>query len=202
VKVLLEVGEWEIGHWWLDAPPGNLMDPEFFESLEGALAEVRRREVRGLVIRGKGRHFSAGADRAAMQPLWRDREAISRHQALFTAISDLSIPVIAWVEGACLGSGLELALCAHLILAAPGAVLGFPESSFGVMPGCGGTWRATRRIGISQALDLVLSGRLVDAEEAARLGLIHGVVERAQGPGMAEMAARRLRIRPSVEEAR
>jgi len=200
MKAVFEIRE-GIGLWWLDAPPGNLMDPEFFESLEEVLGQVRHGGVAGLVIRGRGRHFSAGADRAAMQSLWRDGEAIRRHQALFAAIEDLPVPVVSWVEGACLGSGLELALCARLVLAAPNATLGCPESTFGVMPGCGGTWRVTRRVGTSRALDLLLSARIVDAEEAARLGLIDGVLPRSEGPALAEQAVRMLSGRRR-EEAR
>ncbi|HOU55278.1 MAG TPA: enoyl-CoA hydratase/isomerase family protein [Myxococcota bacterium] len=178
--------------WWLDAPPGNLMDPGFFESLEVALEAVQDRRVAGLLIRGRGRHFSAGADRDALRPFWQDRASITRHRDLFSAIEDLPFPVVAWVEGACLGSGLELALCARLVLAAPGAMLGCPEASFGVMPGCGGTWRVTRRVGTSRALDLMLTGRLVDAEEAVQMGLVDGVVARGQGPLLAREAIHRL----------
>jgi len=159
------------------------------------LDEVRGRSLAGMVIRGRGRHFSAGADLSSMKAVWGDSAAVARHQDLFRCVEDLPFPVIAWVSGACLGSGLELALCARLLLAAPSAVFGCPEATFGLMPGCGGTWRLARRLGISRTLDLVMTGRLVAAEEARRLGVVDGILPRDQGFEMAEALVRRVATR-------
>src|SRR6266705_4533876 len=136
-------------------------------------------QVRAVVLAASGeRAFCVGADlkeRAAMT----DAEFLAQRpgfRAAFGAVLALPQPVIAAVHGYALGGGCELALCCDLIVADETALFGLPETTVGLVPGGGGTQLALRRLGPGRAADLVLSGRRVDAEEAARIGLADRVV--------------------------
>ena len=150
-----------------------------FRALEGPRVgeEV---PVRAVVIRGGGeRAFAAGADIGAMVGMSsvEARQFSRLGHDLARQISAASVPVIAAVQGYALGGGFELALACDFIYAGRGAQFGFPEVSLGVIPGFGGTQRLARRVGLSQALELVMSGRIFSAEEAERLGVVNRVVE-------------------------
>ncbi len=129
--------------------------------------------LRCLVLTGAGRAFVAGADIAAMSEL----SAAEAHgfarlgHAVFDAVEALPVPVIAAVNGFCLGGGCELALACDLVYAQETARFGQPEVALGLMAGFGGTQRLPRRIGAMRALDLLLTGRHVKAHEACALGL-------------------------------
>lgn len=134
-------------------------------------------EVRAVVLTGSEKAFAAGAD---------VREMIGKSYAqavsedLFTAeaqtISQMKKPLIAAVSGFCLGGGCELAMLCDFIIAAENAKFGQPEVNLGIIPGIGGTQRLTRLIGKAKAMDLVLTGRMMDAAEAERSGLVARVV--------------------------
>ena len=136
----------------------------------------------GIVIAGAGRSFVAGADiRFFIRNIESgDLDRIVRFteqcQALLLEIQNCPKPVVARVHGLALGGGVELALACDYIVAAPGASLGFPETGIGIYPGLGGTQRTTKRIGRGLAKWLVLTGRIIPAEEAAAIGLIDRVV--------------------------
>ena len=98
-----------------------------------------------------------------------------RGQAILNKIDAFEKPVIAAINGACLGGGLELALCCHIRLAAEGARLGLPEINLGIMPGFGGTQRLSHLIGRSRATELILTGDPLSAQEAKGLGLVSQV---------------------------
>jgi len=168
----------------LDAPPRNEMDQGFFHNLAALVGTLASLPVRGLVIHGAGRHFSSGADINALKAgLAGAQPALAAH-ALFDAtssfqtIADLPYPTVAAVGGCCLGSGLELALACRWRVAAANAIFALPETSFDLMPGCGGTVRLPPLVGRGRAVDLVLSGRFVDAREAREIGLVDAVVDR------------------------
>src|SRR5205814_3387259 len=134
---------------------------------------------RALVVTGAGeKSFISGADineLAVLDP--RGAEEISRFgQRVLDLLDDSPKPVIAAVNGYAFGGGCELALACHMRLASENAVLGLPEVSLGIIPGYGGTQRLPRLVGPGRALELILSGRRVKADEAERIGLVNRVV--------------------------
>jgi 3-hydroxyacyl-CoA dehydrogenase len=156
----------------LDHPPVNALSAAVRRGLLDALqAAAVDPAVAAVLIVGAGRNFIAGADirefgKPPLPPLLPE---------VCQAIEDCAKPVVVALHGAALGGGLEIALAAHYRLAVPGAKLGLPEVLLGLLPGAGGTQRAPRLIGAQAALDLMLSGRHVGAEEAHRLGLVDRV---------------------------
>jgi enoyl-CoA hydratase len=138
-------------------------------------------EVQALIITGSGRAFVAGADIGELRNIGGDvfqgRDASLAGQDVMNTLASLPVPVIAALNGFTLGGGLELALAADLRVAAADAKLGLPEVGLGLIPGYGGTQRLPRLIGMSRALDLILTGRHVTAEEALSLGLVNRVAD-------------------------
>jgi enoyl-CoA hydratase/carnithine racemase len=193
IRLVLEQGG-EIARLVLDAPPRNEMDQDFFRTLAALVGTLAELPVRGLVVHGAGRHFSSGADARALKAGLAGAQPALAAQALFAAtssfqaIAELPYPTVAAVGGCCLGSGLELALACRWRVAAANAVFALPEASFDLMPGCGGTVRLPPLVGRGRAVDLVLSGRFVDAGEAGEIGLVDAVVDRRE----LLVAARRL----------
>ncbi len=140
-------------------------------------------DVRALIITGAGRSFVAGADIREFEGLGKDpfqgRDAALAGQDVLAHISSMPIPTIAAINGFAFGGGLELALAADLRVAATDARMGLPEVGLGLIPGYGGTQRLPRLIGPSRALDLILTGRHVPADEALQLGLVNRVADDA-----------------------
>ncbi|PSL06118.1 enoyl-CoA hydratase [Haloactinopolyspora alba] len=157
----------------------NALDPPMLSGLADALDGVADTGARAVVISGAGeRAFCAGADvRVLAETPPEDvlRSNLTGHD-VFDRIQRLPVPVVAAISGVALGGGLELALACDVRVAAEHSRLGLPEVSMGVIPGWGGTWRLAEAVGAARARELILTGRLVDAEEAARLGMVHDVV--------------------------
>ena len=131
--------------------------------------------LRALVLHGAGRGFCAGADLAGFANLdepFAGREASLAGQDVANSLAALPFPTFAALHGVALGGGLELALACDVRLAAPGTRLGLPETTRGLIPGYGGTQRLPRIVGGGRALDLILTGRLIDADEALAMGLV------------------------------
>ena len=159
----------------------NALNPELFAALREAVAEAKDEPtVRAVVVTGSGeRAFCAGADIRAMQSMGVDaaREWSLLGHTVFQAMEDLPKPVIAAINGVAVGGGCELALACDFRFMAEAAQVGQPEIKLGLMPGWGGTQRLPRIVGQALAKDLVLTGRLMGAEEALRVGLANGVAE-------------------------
>ena len=157
----------------------NALNDATMAELGEAIEQVRRDSaVAGVVVTGAGRAFVAGADiselRSKSGP---EIYALARRgQEVFRRFETSPKPVIAAVNGFALGGGCELAMACHMRIAAEGAKFGQPEVKLGVTPGYGGTQRLTRLIGRGRALQLLLTGEMVDANEALRLGLVNRVV--------------------------
>lgn len=138
--------------------------------------------IRGVILTGRGeKAFVAGADIAELARMTpRSGVEVSRAgQQVFRAIERSTKPVIAAVNGFALGGGLELAMACHIRIASDNAKLGLPEVKLGIIPGYGGTVRLPRLVGRGRALELILSGAMIDAQEAQRIGLVNRVVPQA-----------------------
>ena len=173
----------------------NALNRATMGELGDAIDEVRRREdVGALVVTGAGKAFVAGADisELADQTPIEARERALRGQATFARFERLPKPVIAAVNGFALGGGCELAMACHVRIAADTAKFGQPEVKLGICPGYGGTQRLSRLVGRGRALQLLLTGEMIDAAEAWRIGLVNKVVPAAELLPAAEAMARQM----------
>lgn len=194
--VSLELGT--VAHLQLNNPPMNLVTDGLLTALEAALATLEScapGDVRAVVVTGAGdRAFSAGSDVRAFE-LHRGaagRPHFTREEAAMTRLANLPMPTIAAIEANALGGGLELALACDIRVASESAKLGLPEVRLAVTPGAGGTQRLSRVIGIGRAKELTLTGRIIDAYEAERIGLVSRVVPVGRAKAAAEEIAREI----------
>jgi enoyl-CoA hydratase/carnithine racemase len=164
----------------LHNPPANVLNLSVLKEFELVLNEVEEDEyVRVVIVTGTGRFFCAGADMnelAHLTTVHSGSEFAVRGQSLFSRIERSDKPVLAAINGACVGGGLELALACHIRVAAAGALLGLPEITLGLIPGFGGTQRLPRVVGASNAAEMILTGESLSAEKALRIGLVSRVV--------------------------
>lgn len=164
----------------------NSLSREVLEELDRLLVEIELKKPRALVIRSGKRHgFIAGADVNEFTAITTTAEAlllIRRGQAILARIAALPVPTVALIHGFCLGGGLELALACRYRIASddPATRLGFPEILLGIHPGFGGTVRSLRLIGPLTALELMLTGRTLNARQAQKIGLVDYAVPERQ----------------------
>ena len=158
----------------------NALSNELTEELQHLLDEIEKDvDLRVVVITGAGdKAFVAGADinELVERDALKGRDVSRFRQALFARIENLPVPVIAAVNGYALGGGLELALACNIRIASEKAQFGAPEVKLGIIPGDGGTQRLPRLVGLGRAMELVLTGDFIDAQEAHRIGLVNRVV--------------------------
>lgn len=174
----------------------NALNARVLAELDAAFTSLHEDDaVRGVLLTGAGeKAFVAGADIAELArqtPLEGQRMA-RRGQAVFDRIAGLGKPVVAAVNGFALGGGCELALACHVRIAAEHAKLGTPEVKLGVMCGYAGTQRLPRLVGKGRALELLLTGEPVAADEALRIGLVNRVVPKDKLLAEAEALLRRM----------
>jgi enoyl-CoA hydratase/carnithine racemase len=167
-------------------PPMNLMSDPMLEAFEAALATLEAAapgDVRAVVVSSAAeKAFSAGSDVKAFAnhvgPAGRAHHA--RDEEVCARLALLPMPTIAAIEANALGGGLEIALACDIRVASENAKLGLPEVRLGVTPGAGGTQRLPRAVGVARAKELALTGRIIDAHEAERIGLVTRVVPAGQ----------------------
>jgi enoyl-CoA hydratase len=156
----------------------NALSFGVFKEIGAAIAELEADDGVGcIVITGSEKAFAAGADIKEMQP----KDFIDMFEEDFTAIGGDRVaactkPTIAAVSGYALGGGCELAMMCDIIICSESAKFGQPEITLGTIPGIGGTQRLTRAVGKAKAMDLCLTGRMMDAAEAERCGLVSRIV--------------------------
>jgi enoyl-CoA hydratase/carnithine racemase len=177
----------------------NALDAEMVDAVIPLCRRVEQAEAFALVLTGEGdRSFCAGGDISAWSG-W-SPEAFGRHwvrdgHTAFDALARLSCPVIAVLNGHCLGGGLELAACADLRIAEAHVKIGQPEAALGIVPGWSGTQRAVRRFGAQAVRRMALLGEVFDAGQALALGLVDEVVPTGEGQAAADRVVDRLRAR-------
>jgi enoyl-CoA hydratase len=197
---LLYENKARIGYVTLNRPRVlNAQSPEMFDELARVFGEIKRDQGVGVVIlTGAGdRAFCAGADINFLKQLAQTtpmaaKSFVEKNRLAFSAIAHLGKPVIAAVNGFALGGGCELAMACHIRLAADHARFGQPEINLGLFPGAGGTQRLPRLVGKGVALEMMLTGEPISAQEAHRVGLVNTVVPAAELMGAAEKLARQM----------
>lgn len=164
----------------------NALSFKVLRDIATALDEVATWKVRSLIVTGAGdKAFCAGADIKELRgrSMTDRKRGAELGQAAFAKLDRLPFPSVAAINGFAFGGGLELALACTFRVAVRGARLGLPEIKLGLIPGYGGTQRLPRLIGEARALDMILLGRTVTAEEAERIGLVHRLVDGAAVDG-------------------
>ncbi|MBU4277188.1 MAG: enoyl-CoA hydratase/isomerase family protein [Proteobacteria bacterium] len=165
----------------MNNPPVNQMSELFTQELRAAIIQAQEDPgVKALVLIGTGRNFLAGADVTQLLQVT-DKATMAAHLTVvhqgFQAMEQSPKPIIAAINGNCLGGGLELAMACHYRLAAKGVSLGLPEVKMGVIPGGGGTQRLPRIVGLPTALELMTGGKIIKSEKAWSLGLVDELAE-------------------------
>ncbi|EUJ25728.1 enoyl-CoA hydratase [Listeria floridensis FSL S10-1187] len=161
----------------------NALSDAVLEAFHDVLSELENEPLRVMIVTGAGeRVFSAGADlkeraRLSEEEVW---PAVERIRRLAERMANVKVPTIAALNGAAFGGGLELALACDFRIAARDARLGLTETSLGIIPGAFGTARLARLIGTTNAMELVLAARRIDAAEAVRLGIVSKAADDAR----------------------
>ncbi|MEZ5924701.1 MAG: enoyl-CoA hydratase/isomerase family protein [Hyphomicrobiaceae bacterium] len=179
----------------------NALTADMLDRLLALVADAERDPVtRAMVLTGAGRAFSAGADIGALESMApeRFRALVERFMALALAIQAATKPVIAAVHGYAMAGGFELAVMADVRIAASGTRFGLPDTAIGLSPTSGMTWSLPRLIGWGRAVDLTLSGRIIDDTEAERIGLVTQVVPAERLVGAALDYAEKLASAPAT----
>ena len=186
----------------INRPPVNALSLEVVEELSGILADLRSDAgVKALIITGAGpKAFIAGADITQFQQgdLATVEKFIRRGQEVFEELETYPKPVVAAINGVCLGGGNELAMACDLRLAAESARFGQPEVNLGIIPGWGGTQRLPRLVGKTVAMEILFLGQMIDAREAWRIGLVNQVVPDAELLAKAKELGQRLAAQPPL----
>lgn len=165
-----------IGIITLDLPPENYLPIPGFIPLHLFEQWTGTKNLKGLIIKGQGKNFSAGGNlemifKASDEPLAM-RHLVDEGTELLNCLQDLEIPVIAAINRVCFGGGLEIALACHIRVASENALLAFPEVNQNLMPGMGGTCRLPEVIGQPHSIHMILGGDMINAIEGKELGLI------------------------------
>lgn len=159
----------------------NYLDQPDFIDIELLRKWTSEEELKGIIIRGIGRNFSAGADLKNLTELAKNQnllaEKINKGKKLLELIENLNIPVIASINGVCFGGGLEIALACHIRIASEKALFAFPETNHGLIPGLGGGYRIARLLR-NKAFEIVLKGDMINARNAIEIGLIDYISEK------------------------
>ncbi|HXE80164.1 MAG TPA: enoyl-CoA hydratase-related protein, partial [Vicinamibacterales bacterium] len=187
----------------IDRPQArNALNQAAMDELRRAVLDLRRDDrIRAVIVTGAGdKAFVAGADIAELAELTPEAARVfaQRGQHVFDLIAHMGKPVIAAVNGFALGGGCELAMACTLRIAADTARFGQPEVNLGLIPGYGGTQRLARLVGQGRALELLLRGHAIDAQEAWRIGLVDRVVPASELVATAKAIATELASKPAA----
>jgi enoyl-CoA hydratase/carnithine racemase len=198
--------EGELAYIGLNRPEKrNAINQAMLRAIPQALDELDRPEVRAIIIYGEGQAFSAGIDFTSLTndtgaqgasgggpDMQRFRRFVHESQASLNRLESIEKPVIGALHGFVGGLGLELALACDARIAAAGSRLGMPEVRIGLVPDVGGTTRLTRTVGYARAKELIMTARMIGAEDAERMGLVNRVVADGAHIAAAEELAREM----------
>ncbi len=183
-------------------PPVNALGPDVLKDLEATMDELAgRKDVKVIVLTGAGPVFVAGADIKAMaqiQSVADGKKAAGEGQRIFLKIARMEKPVIAAINGVCLGGGMELAMACHIRMCSDRARLGQPEISLGIIPGFGGTQRMSRLVGRGKATEWILTGDNIAPQDAKAAGLVNHVVPESEVLRQAQGMAKKIAMKPAV----
>jgi len=198
--VLLEKDGPHVGIVTLNRPKVlNALSPDVLEALCQALETLNADpDIRAIILTGNARAFAAGADIQAMVAATPSDILRTNTLKYWQRIQDIEKPLIAAVSGFAFGGGCELAMCCDLIVASETARFGQPEIKVGIMPGAGGTQRLTKAIGPYRAMEMVLTGEPITAQEAFAYGLVNRVVPVERYLDEAKELARTIAARPPI----
>ncbi len=186
----------------INNPPVNVLSPDVLKELESTLDELRdNKDAKVVVLTGTGPVFIAGADikqMALIQSAADGKKAAGEGQRVFLKIERFEKPVIAAINGVCLGGGMELAMACHMRMCSDRARLGQPEINLGIIPGFGGTQRMSRLVGRGKALEWILTGDNIAPQDAKALGLVNHVVPEAEVLRQAQGLAKKIALKPAA----
>jgi enoyl-CoA hydratase len=183
-----------IGYIIINDPPANKMTDVFLKEFIYVVRQyINGARVKGIIITGNGRHYSSGAEVEQLKKIVAEQSIVDdsgnlisypvwylENRNTFNYFEQLGIPVISAINGLCIGSGFELALCSHIRICGSGSILGLPESTFGFLPGVTGTLRYVEIMGIGKALEYIITGETFSSDLALELGLIDGIVNKKE----------------------
>lgn len=165
---------------WLDNKPHNYLDKPEFVNTKTLNDVVTKNRCKAIIITGRNRHFSAGANLDNLRLMAKNgslKEEINKGKKLLSLLRSFNLPIIACIEGACFGAGLEIVLNADVKIAGKKALFSFPESNLNLIPGLGGTLNLSKLTGKTKALEIILTGNIIDAETAYDLKVVDYLVE-------------------------
>ena len=165
----------------LASPPVNALSPAVLKEIDAALDQFKAQKVRAVILTGSGANaFCAGADVKAMKSFETDPAAgvefLNLGVQVFNKIENFGAPVIAAINNLTLGGGLELVLACDIRISSDRARFGLPEVTLGLIPAWGGTARLPRVVGVGNAKEIIYTGQLINAQNAAKIGLVNKVV--------------------------
>jgi enoyl-CoA hydratase/carnithine racemase len=192
-KITWEIRE-DIGIITLDDPPENYLVRPDFLPLDVLKKWTSYDYLRGILICGAGKHFSGGGRLENLFQMIRENEDLSSQmeqgKAVLDHLENLTIPVVAAIQGICFGGGLEIALACHIRVCSENALFAFPEINSGIVPGLGGTVRFHAIAGFPRSLKMVLGGDMINAEDAQEMKLVDYIVPK---PKLADYSFRLLK---------
>ncbi|WP_214878394.1 enoyl-CoA hydratase [Exiguobacterium sp. ERU653] len=191
-----------VAYLFLNNPPANVISSETVNGLSDCVDYVAEEpNIKAVVITGEGKFFVAGADIkefvSAFDSEEQGKSLSVNAQTVLNKIEQLHKPVIAAINGACLGGGLELAMSCHMRIAADEAKLGQPELNLGLIPGFGGTQRLARLTNKSKALEMILTSKIIGGKEAESIGLVNKSVPLAELMDEAKQLAETIALKKS-----
>lgn len=200
-ETIIYLKEEEIAVIFLNHPPVNSLNRKILDELSKVFSEIEKdNEIKAVIITGKDKFFSAGADISEFKEATKEqvKELVKKGQELFNKIETFDKPTIAAINGAALGGGCELCMSCDLRIAKEGARFSQPEINLGLMPGWGGTQRLPKLIGKTKALEILLTGHIIRADESLNLGLVNKIVPENELLDTAKSYARRLVKQPPI----